>query len=316
MTNKKLIKNIFGWLLAAIILYVLFRSIYIHRDELANWDWRINWLYAALSIITLMGAYLCGSQAWLEIIKGFGYKIKLHESFRVIYMANLGRYIPGKVWQVIGMVGLAKEINVPPQISLASFALAQAFALPASFVLIPLTVGMGSSLASLEVYRDILYGFMGAVVVAFLFLFFNPGGLNWALNKVLKLFRQEPVNYHPDMKNRTVIFLWYILNWTLFGLSFHFFLKALLAQTNISFIHSAGYYITAYVLGYITILSPGGLGVREGVMSALLAPQFGVPVAASISIINRVWITIAEVIISVAAMATYKIKPGVKVEKK
>jgi uncharacterized membrane protein YbhN (UPF0104 family) len=308
MDKKRLIKNLLGWLLAAVIFYILFKTIYNNREQLKNWNWEINWFYAVMTAVSLFGAYLCGSQGWLEIIRGFGYNIKFYESFRVIYLANLARYVPGKVLQVVGMVGLANEVGVPARISLASFALVQAYALPASFVLIPLTLGSNDALSSLIVFRDIMYIFMAVVVVLFLILFFRPEGLNWALNKVLKLFRQEPVEYRPTMKNRVKIFVWYILNWGLFGVSFHFFLLAISGKTQISFVYSAGAYIAAYIMGYISFLSPGGLGVREGVMSALLAPLVTAPVAASLSLINRIWITIAETIASLIAFLTYRIK--------
>ncbi len=308
MDRRKLIKSIIGWLVAAIIIYILFRTIYNNRAQLQNWDWRINWFYAFLSAVTLGGAYFCGSQGWRAIILGFGHKVKLHEAFRVIYLANLGRYIPGKIWQVIGLVGLAKEINISPAVSMASFALVEAYALPASFILIPLTLGLGQTASTLMVFRDVLYIFMAIVVAVFLILFFRPDGLEWALNKVLRLFKQEAVSYKPGMKNRISILAWYLLNWTFFGISFHFFLKALIGEVSIPIALSTGTYITAYVLSYITFLSPAGLGVREGVMSAILATQFGAPVAASIALINRVWITMAEVIITLLALATYKIK--------
>ncbi|SYZ72346.1 conserved membrane hypothetical protein [Candidatus Zixiibacteriota bacterium] len=308
MDKKKLFKTILGWLLALVIIYILGKTIYNHRAELAQWKWHISWGNALLSVLTLFGAYVCGSQGWRQVIVGFGHKIDLHESFRVIYLANLGRYVPGKVWQVVGMVGLAKEIKIPPQTSLASFALVQAYALPASFVLIPLALGKNSALESLIVYRDVVYLFFAATIGIFLILFFWPGGMEWALNKVLKLLKQETVQYRPSLGNRLSIFIWYILNWGLFGVSFHFFLRALLATPQLGFVYSSGTYIAAYILGYISFLSPAGLGVREGVMSALLAPVLTPPIAASVALINRVWITIAEAISTLLALATYKIK--------
>ncbi len=308
MEKRKLIKSILGWLVAAFIIYILGKTIYNHRAELAQWDWRINWGYAILSAATLMAAYICGSLAWRSVILGFGLRIKLHESFRVMYLPNLGRYVPGKVWQLLGMVGLAKEISVPPPIALASLALLQVYTLPASFILIPLTLGGINSFSAMIIFRDIIYIFMGATVFVFLILFFWPGGLNWALNLVLKFLKREPVEYRPDFKNRVIIFAWCACNWILFGLSFHFFMRAILAEPKLNLVFSAGTYIAAYILGYISIFTPAGLGVREGVISALLAPTVTAPIAASVALINRVWITIAEAIITLLALATYKIK--------
>ena len=305
---KKIIKQIAGWLLAAVIIYFLARTIHSNWAELKNWDWRIDWVNAALAILTLVAAYITASQGWRTILHGFGHNIRLHESFRVVYLANLGRYIPGKIWQVIGMVGLAKEVNVPAKTSLASFALVQAYALPASFLLVLLFLGGADLPASLAVYSNIVYIFMAVVFLLFLGLFFWPDGLDWALNRILKLFKQEPVSYKPSLQNRIAIFIWYLVTWLLFGLSFHFFLKALIAEPALGIWFTTGAYIAAYNLGYIAIISPGGLGVREGVMTLLLAGSLGQPVAASIALIHRVLITIAEAVMSLLALLTYKLK--------
>ncbi|UCD94426.1 MAG: flippase-like domain-containing protein [Candidatus Zixiibacteriota bacterium] len=310
MAGKKVVRQIIGWLIAAAIIFILFRTVYVNWAELQNWNWQISWPLALLSILLLAAAYVTASQGWRTILYGFGHRIRFHESFRVVYLANLGRYIPGKVWQVIGMVGLAREVNIPAKISLASFALVQAYALPASFLLVLIMLGYAAPLQALAVYRDIFYIFMAVVVLIFLILFFAPKGLNWALNRILKLFRQEAVQYRPDFKNRLAIFAWYLVTWVFLGLSFHFFVAALIADSGFRVLFSAGAYIAAYNLGYISFISPGGLGVREGVMSALLAPQLGGPVAASIALIHRVWITLAEAVISLLALLTYKIKSG------
>lgn len=82
----------------------------------------------------------------------------------------------------------------------------------------------------------------------------------------------------------------------------------MIAQPPLSASFTTGAYIAAYNLGYIAIISPGGLGVREGVMTLLLAGSLGQPIAASIALIHRVLITIAEAVMSLLALLTYKLK--------
>ncbi len=309
------VKTIIGWLLAVVILAFLVRMFYVNRAELAQWQWDIDWLKAAASAILLFMAYLTAAIAWKTIIYGFGHKIGLSDSFRIVYLANLGRYIPGKIWQVFGMVALAKEVGIPARISLASFALAQAYSLPAAFVLIPIFLGNIDSIHQLAVYKNLFYLVFAISFIAFMILFFKPGGLSGALNWVLKLLKREPVEYNPKMKNRIAIFNWYLITWILFGFAFHFFLEALLADSPLPANYAVGTYIAAYILGYISFFSPGGLGFREGVMTALLTPFLGVGVAVSISLIHRVWITCAEAIISLFALWTYKFSTKKSVER-
>ena len=61
--------------------------------------------------------------------------------------------------------------------------------------------------------------------------------------------------------------------------------------------HLAGTIAASYLWGYIVVLAPGGLGVREVAMSLLLAQIPGFPVAASLVVAawSRIWFTFAEV---------------------
>ncbi len=308
MKLGKKLKILIGWLLAIVILAFLVRMIYINRAELAQWQWDIDWLKAIISAVLLFLAYITAAIAWRKIIYGFGHRIGLSDSFRIVYLANLGRYIPGKIWQVFGMVALAREVGIPARISLASFVLAQAYALPASFLLIPIFIGNINSMESLAIYSNIFYLLFAITFLIFLFFFFRPDQFNKTLNWVLKILKRDPVEYKPDIKNRVAIFVWYLITWTRFGLAFFYFLEALLDNSTLPLNYAVGTYIAAYILGYISFLSPGGLGFREGVMTALLTPFLGVGVSVSISLIHRVWITCAEAIISLIALLTYKFR--------
>ncbi|MBI5957020.1 MAG: hypothetical protein HY871_08465, partial [Chloroflexi bacterium] len=53
-------------------------------------------------------------------------------------------------------------------------------------------------------------------------------------------------------------------------------------------------FAASYVIGFLSLLTPSGLGVREGVMILLLAPAFSLPVATVISIVSRLWMISGE----------------------
>jgi len=308
MKLGKKFKILLGWLLALIIIAYLCRIIYLHRAELSAWQWDINWLYALMSAIMLGLAYLSAALGWRAIIDGFGLKVGPGDSFRILYLSQLGRYIPGKIWQVFGMIALSSEVGIPPRVSLASFVINQAYFIPASFLLIPIFIGNLEPIKGLYLYGNIIYLLMTIIFLIFLFFFIKPNGLNRILNWVLKKLNREPVEYNPDFKNRLFIFFLYLLTWLLFGLAFFFFLKAILPETILSLQYAIGTYIAAYSLGYLSFFSPGGLGFREGIITALLTPFIGAPIAVSVSLINRVWITIIEAIISLIALLTYRFK--------
>jgi hypothetical protein len=57
-----------------------------------------------------------------------------------------------------------------------------------------------------------------------------------------------------------------------------------------------GGYNLAAVVGIVAFIAPAGLGVREGVLAGFLAPVVGGPVAASLAILMRVVVVVADLI--------------------
>ena len=53
-------------------------------------------------------------------------------------------------------------------------------------------------------------------------------------------------------------------------------------------------FAAAYVLGYLSMLTPSGLGVREGVLVLLLEPLFPEPLPVVIALAARIWMTLGE----------------------
>jgi uncharacterized membrane protein YbhN (UPF0104 family) len=309
MSGKvKAIKQLIGWSAAAIIIYFLVRQLYGNWDEIASGDWKIDWLYLFLSTIVLFIAYLFLTQAWRLIIFGFGLRPGFIGSFRVMYLAQLGRYIPGKIWQVVGMVGLAKQIGIPASVSLASFALAQIYYLPAAFILVPILLGDPGKLESLKFLGDIFYIFAAILAVIFLAIFLIPRGIGRLLNFALRLLKKEEVSYNPSFVNRLAIFAIYLISWILMGISFKLFIIAVSPETEITYTFAAGTYIASYVIGYLSIIAPGGLGVREAIMAAIMRAVMPFPSATLIAFASRFFITIVEAAISLLALLTYRYK--------
>jgi uncharacterized membrane protein YbhN (UPF0104 family) len=50
---------------------------------------------------------------------------------------------------------------------------------------------------------------------------------------------------------------------------------------------STGVFAVAWVIGFVTLISPGGLGVREAVLLAGLTPAYGAGTALGIAILYR-----------------------------
>jgi len=58
----------------------------------------------------------------------------------------------------------------------------------------------------------------------------------------------------------------------------------------------ASAFAAAYVIGYVMVFAPAGLGPREGFLIVFLTPHLGAAPSSMIAIIARIWTTLIEVI--------------------
>ena len=94
---------------------------------------------------------------------------------------------------------------------------------------------------------------------------------------------------------------WSALAWTLFGV--HFYLLGVGAGGGLtpSLLDCIGSFALAMTAGLLAVASPSGLGVREAVLVASLAPFGGVGTALGVALASRLILTVADVLAAGAA---------------
>src|SRR5947199_10307622 len=68
-------------------------------------------------------------ESWRRILAGWSQRLPFGPAARTWSVANLGRYVPGKVWSVAGLVVLAQQAGVAPGPAAASAFVIQAVSL-------------------------------------------------------------------------------------------------------------------------------------------------------------------------------------------
>jgi uncharacterized membrane protein YbhN (UPF0104 family) len=62
-----------------------------------------------------------------------------------------------------------------------------------------------------------------------------------------------------------------------------------------------GSFVVAYLIGYLAIFAPGGIGARELVLTGVLSPFIG-PIAAGVAVAARLWNLLAEALAAIIAL--------------
>jgi uncharacterized membrane protein YbhN (UPF0104 family) len=209
---------------------------------------------------------------------------------RVVLLSNLGRYLPGKFWQIAGLAILGRRAGVSATISTASGVLGQCFALAAAgIVAFPVLLQDGGDAGDptlILISALLLFLLLGAAS--------TPRVLRSALGlafRIAKLPAEEIPKGRLSFGPRWLT--WHLFIWGMYGAAFLLFLHGV--GFNGSRFIFASAFAAAYLLGYIAIFAPAGIGVREGVLVALLRPEVGGS-AIGIAVLARLWITVVEIV--------------------
>jgi len=96
--------------------------------------------------------------------------------------------------------------------------------------------------------------------------------------------------------------LTYLLLWGCCGLAFFLFVKSLSPLGWHQFPAMMGIYATAWTVGFLSVVTPGGLGIREGVLSLLLSAYLPPATATLVALLSRLWSLAAELVLAGGAI--------------
>lgn len=235
----------------------------------------------------LATGYFGTGYLWGRIVRGLGGPaLPATASVRLFMVANLGRYVPGKVWQIAGLVALARSRGVPGSTATAAAILGQGIGLASATV-----IGVTSlwSVAGETAWRWAL----PVLLIGGTALALAPPVFHAAVGAWFRLARtEEPEGLEP--RHAAVWLLIGLGTWILYGGAFWLLVESM--GHGVAPLATASAFAAAYVLGYVMVFAPAGIGVREGFLVALMAPQLGVGAAGAIAVIARLWTTIIEVV--------------------
>lgn len=249
-----------------------------------------------LSILFVLLGFFIDAKAWHTIVKsevpGVLFKDSIISSGKYI----LTKYVPGKLWIIIGKAGYINEKYNNSLINLTSLSL--------FYQVISIIVSFIMGLAILYIINEFLFWAV-LILLSFIFLisclFYRVMIENLSL-LLSKIFKQEikiPFLSKKTIKN---VFSFSLLNWFIWSASFYLFLISFNAYNGIPAI--AGFiFPVSSIIGILVLISPGGIGVRESIISLGLILLGESPErAASIAVLSRFWFLTGEVLFFLIAV--------------
>lgn len=259
-------------LLAGIVFVALrVRSLWHGSEiELSTIDWPT--LVAAFSL-TGAGVFATGF-VWLAILRRLGASTQAGW-IAVFFQSQLAKYIPGTFWQYAGRISLARTRGLPIR--------AVALSMP---------VELGASLAGGGVVCLLLLGWWGAAYAI----------AAVAVCAVAALRRRDPeTRWSVSISACALATPLYAVIWLALGVAFWLTARAFLPVPLEHLPFYTGALAAAWIVGVVAVYAPGGIGVREGMLVALLHSRVGSADALVMAAASRIELSLADVLMAAAA---------------
>lgn len=269
------------------------------RTIVVNWqslraqpiEWSMSPAWIAASVLVVFAAYAVLIEAWRRVVLSMGERLAFFPAARIWFLASLGKYVPGKVWAVAGAAVLAQRAGVDPAVAVAGALVLQALALTSGAAVVALTAKEALQAvgpAATPIAAALLAVTIGGLVV----LASQPllDRINRFLPSSFPRLRAVP----PGML--ALAFGANFLAWTAYGVALLFLARGLLPGVGLSLSQAVGVFTCSYLVGFIALFAPGGLGPRESVFLLMLAGDIGLKPAAGLALASRLLLTGTEVL--------------------
>ncbi len=286
-------EKVLGALIGIVILLFIVRNLKTGLEQLGSYELNISFRRVVFSFSVFLALFPLYAKLWQVILTRLGFTISFAKSMKIWFLSQAGRYIPGKVWFALGRIYLCERESIPR--AAASVAIGVEILLVLASSIVVFAVGWVGTFTITWQYLMVL------IAVPAILVGIHPRILKYILRKIGRV----PEHFRMRYKDLVAIFCVYVVCWCIYGTGFYL-LSSSITLDGADLIDSQGQEVQlvarltainaiSWSAGLVSVVTPAGLGVREGVSSILLSKLLPRPYPSLIPLAARLWVTIAEV---------------------
>ncbi|WP_324650854.1 lysylphosphatidylglycerol synthase domain-containing protein [Georgenia sp. H159] len=255
-------------------------------------------------IVAVLGislVYVCLTMlSWRAVMTDLGSPLAVTDSSRVFFVSQVGKYLPGGVWNIVAAAEMGADHRIPRRRSVSAMAVSILVSIVTGLLLAVVAVLLGPS-----DIRD-TYGWVVWSLPLFVVLL-APPVLNRVLGLALSLVRRPPLEKPLSLGGITRSAGWALAGWIVAGVQVWVIGTSLGMDVTVATLALAvGGYALAWIVGFLAIVVPAGVGVREAVLGALLTGQLGAGAVVVTVLLARVVLTVADLLLGLGAMSVLR----------
>ena len=253
-----------------------------------------TWAISVASALVVLAVYAVLIEAWRRILVAWNTSLAFWPAVRIMSVSRLGLYVPGRIWQMTAMAKMARDENVKPVAAVGSSVLNTIVNLAMGF-LVALVAGWRS-------FGRISQGKTGLgvtlLVIVLTGVLLLPSALPLILGWARRATGKELIDVTIPHRAVYLAIVANIVAWLLYGAAFELFVLGMTGTAPGSYADYVSSWAWSYLAGYLAVIVPGGLGVREGALAVALGTLnlATPPTAVVIAVSSRLWLSVLEVV--------------------
>lgn len=269
-----------GRLIALLLVLYLAFLFFSNIAEVRRFPWRMNPPVILLSWALLLLEIFLGAFFLRLLLSQIEERISMRKTFRGLALSNLYKYLPGGVWAGLSLLLFLEREQVPRKKILFVTVGYYALGLTGGLMAVAIIGAVGGA--------GLLPGGVGGSIFILAPLLFVAVPL--LLRGVSRFVGVSSLRVDFSM----VLVGCFTFSWLLLGFAFSLLARGLSPSVDLDTPSLIGTILVAWLGGIAIFIVPGGLGVREGILTGLLALHLPLPVAAALSLCTRLWTMAAD----------------------
>lgn len=289
---KTNLRFLLGWPLTIISLFFIFKFISGNLSSVIPRLTNINFAYLGIAILLFFAYYFLRSLLWKVLLTFMDQKIHYIDNAYAFEMSELKRFIPGNIWSLLGRADMyskmgvdkneiAKGILIEIQLLILGCLIISFFSFSWLLKSNGLLINHLGSLLPLSVFATVMY------FPAVAYIFKKKYRKNHSIISSLLI---------PGLPfiQRLILIIFSIIVFFVFGAANFFTLLTIFPLDFSNFFILSSFFTFALLIGYVSFITPMGLGVREGIIAFGLLRLMPISLSSFFALYSRIVLIISE----------------------
>jgi len=289
LANPMRIARLVGYVLLSVAALYFVGSAWKYASAFPSVEWngRIAAIFAAV-IAVYLTMCMMSAFAWHLWLKAVREPSRATLAVVLWLLSQFAKYVPGSIAHHIARVALARRHGLGTAGVVVTIGLEQSWALTAGVVVAITSLAIAGPALVAGMALPSVPTILAVTAVALLL----PSAGIWLIGERRPAFMNRwlgPAQIaHPGFGTLTACLLIYSANFFISGWILDLLARQVFGAADNHVLLATGVYAVAWVAGLVTLVAPGGIGVREAVLLAGLTPAYGAGTALGVAVAFRV----------------------------